>query len=299
MKKLISVLLVLAVALIGFGIIAPDKMSIDGETKDLLYTMNEKGAYIIDGIKKVAIDIGKTATVVSKTALNKAKEGIKVLQESTESTNNNTEESTKIAKLNNAVTSSSTNEAQTKEDNSKSKIQMVIYSKADIIAFKIHDNPNDDISLDEEIAKARARYNTKNKISNNVVNKKIITEKNSAKKIIEEQKENIMQNSANNINFPFNSSELTKVGLDKLSRLKFNSNSKIAIVGHTDSVGSSESNEYYSKARAMAVKKYFVAKGINAENISISYSGAKNPAASNSSLAGRRANRRVEVSISN
>jgi len=70
------------------------------------------------------------------------------------------------------------------------------------------------------------------------------------------------------------------------------------IVGHTDSIGSDESNITLSYQRANAVAQYLMGQKVSATRITAQGAGEKFPIASNDSDAGRSLNRRVELSIS-
>jgi len=70
----------------------------------------------------------------------------------------------------------------------------------------------------------------------------------------------------------------------------------ILITGHTDSVGSEAFNQTLSIKRATAVKAYLIKRGIAAERMSIEGSGELDPVETNSTDAGRAANRRVQIS---
>ena len=72
---------------------------------------------------------------------------------------------------------------------------------------------------------------------------------------------------------------------------------KLTIAGHTDSVGSSESNSRLSQRRADAVKKYLTDKGIPSNRVVAIGYGEDRPVADNINAAGRRQNRRVELSV--
>jgi len=105
----------------------------------------------------------------------------------------------------------------------------------------------------------------------------------------------------NNVFFGTNSAELdpkSKIELDKLySLLVSNSDLHIEIGGHTDNVGSDESNQQLSEKRAMSVVAYLVGKGIaSARLTSIGY-GEKVPIDSNDTESGRSKNRRTEFQI--
>lgn len=70
---------------------------------------------------------------------------------------------------------------------------------------------------------------------------------------------------------------------------------EIEIRGHTDSIGSNNTNMSLSKKRAESVKQYLVKKGISSSRIrSIGY-GSSSPVADNRTAAGRAKNRRIEI----
>lgn len=67
------------------------------------------------------------------------------------------------------------------------------------------------------------------------------------------------------------------------------------IEGHTDNVGGDAHNQALSDKRALAVKAYLVAAGVDAGRLSTQGFGATKPVASNDTELGRSQNRRVEV----
>jgi outer membrane protein OmpA-like peptidoglycan-associated protein len=73
----------------------------------------------------------------------------------------------------------------------------------------------------------------------------------------------------------------------------------VVIEGHTDDVGSAESNQGLSQRRANAVKAYLVAQGVSAARLQASGMGESAPVSGNDSSTGRQQNRRVEVIIAN
>lgn len=75
------------------------------------------------------------------------------------------------------------------------------------------------------------------------------------------------------------------------------STSIVAIEGHTDSVGSAQSNRLLSENRAGAVKQWLVAHGIPASRITTKGFGSTTPVATNETADGRQKNRRVEVRV--
>lgn len=73
----------------------------------------------------------------------------------------------------------------------------------------------------------------------------------------------------------------------------------VVIEGHTDNVGSDDSNLGLSQRRADSVKTFLAGQGVGMNRLSASGMGEGNPVASNDSVTGRQQNRRVEVIISN
>ncbi len=71
----------------------------------------------------------------------------------------------------------------------------------------------------------------------------------------------------------------------------------VVIAGHTDNVGSDQSNQTLSQSRAESVGRYMGGKGVAGERMVISGYGESRPVASNDSDAGRTQNRRVEITL--
>jgi outer membrane protein OmpA-like peptidoglycan-associated protein len=73
---------------------------------------------------------------------------------------------------------------------------------------------------------------------------------------------------------------------------------EVRIVGHTDALGDSAYNKTLSARRAGLVKQFFVDRfDVEAARLATEGMGEARPIASNATLEGRRANRRVEVLI--
>jgi outer membrane protein OmpA-like peptidoglycan-associated protein len=77
--------------------------------------------------------------------------------------------------------------------------------------------------------------------------------------------------------------------------LQANAALKVGVVGHTDNVGLVESNMTLSGARAAAVVKALVQRGIGANRLAPHGAGPYAPVASNNTEEGRARNRRVEL----
>lgn len=107
--------------------------------------------------------------------------------------------------------------------------------------------------------------------------------------------------------FEFNSTEIPKIYYSYLDSiygiLTAHKDIKINIVGHTDAIGNSLYNQKLSERRAMAVKQYFVNKGLNSLRVFAKGMGEKEPAAINENpdgsdnKEGRKYNRRVKINL--
>lgn len=88
--------------------------------------------------------------------------------------------------------------------------------------------------------------------------------------------------------------------LAKLSSfLKAYPDRTLMIEGHTDNVGSEDSNLSLSQRRAESVRTYLLEQGISTNRLGAYGKGESSPVASNDSVSGRALNRRVEVIIAN
>lgn len=86
--------------------------------------------------------------------------------------------------------------------------------------------------------------------------------------------------------------------LDELVELlKSYPENKVAIEGHSDSVGSEQTNLRLSSKRAWTVYSYLVKHGINPKRLKPKGYGESKPIVSNRTLQGREKNRRVEIII--
>ncbi len=115
------------------------------------------------------------------------------------------------------------------------------------------------------------------------------------------QGDNIVLNMPGNITFKTGSSDLNadfyKV-LDGVGMVVDEYEKTLIVVeGHTDNVGSDESNQTLSERRASTVGQYIAGRGINGQRVLTAGFGESRPIASNDSDAGRSQNRRVEVRL--
>jgi outer membrane protein OmpA-like peptidoglycan-associated protein len=102
--------------------------------------------------------------------------------------------------------------------------------------------------------------------------------------------------------FQTGSSELRPPVREKLAKIAGIVSShpglRLDVEGHTDSVGSDESNQRLSERRAQSSRDYLVNQGVNANSISSKGFGEASPLESNDTPQGRQKNRRVEMIVS-
>jgi OmpA-OmpF porin, OOP family len=101
------------------------------------------------------------------------------------------------------------------------------------------------------------------------------------------------------INFETGKSDIqpeSKAIIDQIyEMLKQNPDLKISIEGHTDNVGTAETNQILSESRAKSVMNELVSKGIPAERLKYKGWGQVKPIADNNTEEGKAKNRRVEI----
>jgi OOP family OmpA-OmpF porin len=105
------------------------------------------------------------------------------------------------------------------------------------------------------------------------------------------------------INFDTNKADIRKADLPELQKaidfVKKYPNTKVTVVGYTDSQGDDKYNLKLSERRAQAVKKSLVDSGhVKADMITAEGRGKADPVADNKTKEGRFKNRRVEISQS-
>lgn len=103
------------------------------------------------------------------------------------------------------------------------------------------------------------------------------------------------------VTFAFDKSDIQprfRAALDSLSRtLNRYPSSYIDVYGHTDSIGSYAYNQALSERRADSVAGYLEARGVFGGRMHTEGFGKTEPKASNATIEGRAANRRVEMVI--
>ena len=110
----------------------------------------------------------------------------------------------------------------------------------------------------------------------------------------------VYQRTTLHINFDTNKAELRKTELPELQKaidfVKKYPDTRISVVGFTDSRGSDKYNLKLSKKRADAVKKYLVDTGnMKADMITAEGRGKAEPIGDNKTKEGQFLNRRVEI----
>ena len=73
---------------------------------------------------------------------------------------------------------------------------------------------------------------------------------------------------------------------------------RLSIEGYTDSIGTEEYNQTLSEKRAATVRDYLVKSGVSINNVFAQGFGKADPVADNSTAAGRKLNRRVDMVVS-
>ncbi len=91
--------------------------------------------------------------------------------------------------------------------------------------------------------------------------------------------------------------ESVAVMVDIIQILNEYPTAKFTVEGHTDSVGSSSSNQRLSEARAASVRDFLINEGITSNRLSAIGFGEEKPMASNATRSGRKQNRRVEINL--
>jgi general secretion pathway protein A len=140
------------------------------------------------------------------------------------------------------------------------------------------------------------------KNSTNLIQQQASSQLNSqAEESIKEEKIASLLNRKFLIYFKHNSNELPDESFETLNQiadfLLYSPTAKVVITGYTDSSGNYTYNVSVSEFRANTIKTYLVGKGVDHKRITARGLGPKDPIASNSTLEGRKKNRRIEIEI--
>ncbi|MGQ7869298.1 OmpA family protein [Sunxiuqinia sp. sy24] len=105
-----------------------------------------------------------------------------------------------------------------------------------------------------------------------------------------------------NIQFDFDNSKINAAAMQELEEvaqtIKDNPEMVVSLYGYADEVGTAAYNMGLSERRAIAVRKFLIAKGIASEQIAnVQWFGKAKPIAPNDTEAGRAKNRRVEIKV--
>lgn len=103
------------------------------------------------------------------------------------------------------------------------------------------------------------------------------------------------------VNFEFGKASLMPesfpILVDAAQVLLTNPTVKVEIQGHTDNVGSTEFNKKLSLQRSETVKRFLIAKGVEASRLTTSGLGESQPISGNDTPDGRLLNRRIEFKV--
>ncbi|NPA58976.1 MAG: OmpA family protein [Epsilonproteobacteria bacterium] len=103
------------------------------------------------------------------------------------------------------------------------------------------------------------------------------------------------------VNFKTNSNEIETNSLGRIQNfadfMNSNPDKNAEIAGYTDNRGSAEYNKALSQRRAKAVYNQLIEDGVDADRLTYVGYGEENPVATNATVAGRRANRRIEARL--
>lgn len=103
---------------------------------------------------------------------------------------------------------------------------------------------------------------------------------------------------ASEVSFDVNSATVKpsfKPSLGKVAEVLQRYDSRVTVVGHTDSSGAESYNQQLSERRAQAVLDELVRQGVPYQRLSATGRGEYEPRADNASASGRAQNRRVEI----
>lgn len=111
----------------------------------------------------------------------------------------------------------------------------------------------------------------------------------------------LAEKASRELRFETNSAELKPAAISTLRELAQaladEASAKVAIHGYTDSTGGEQINKPLSVERAKSVSSVLQKSGIPTDRVSVKGLSSRRPVADNSSVDGRAANRRAEISV--
>jgi outer membrane protein OmpA-like peptidoglycan-associated protein len=118
---------------------------------------------------------------------------------------------------------------------------------------------------------------------------------------VQQQGEALMVAFPGDVLFDTGSSALSPGAFSRLDQLADTLNrypdTDVIVKGHTDAEGSETSNQALSEQRADSVRRYLIGKGVSPSRITAIGFGESMPLVSNTTMAGRQQNRRVEIEV--
>ncbi|WP_118976719.1 OmpA family protein [Taibaiella koreensis] len=118
--------------------------------------------------------------------------------------------------------------------------------------------------------------------------------------VVTEEDRRVVDEAIRNLEFDLGKATIRSSSYPSLNRVAdilVKKNFSLKLAGHTDNIGSDESNLKLSKDRAESVKAYLVSQGANPSRIEATGYGESQPITSNKTAAGRQKNRRVEFTL--
>jgi len=126
--------------------------------------------------------------------------------------------------------------------------------------------------------------------------------------VLAEKQEIVAETFIENLEFKFNSSDLTTadkaeldgliVKIDQYRPMLRQNVAHLNVIGHTDSVGAESYNQSLSERRAQAVADYFATVGsVPSQTMQVSGKGEAEPIGDNNTDEGRALNRRVVIEV--
>jgi outer membrane protein OmpA-like peptidoglycan-associated protein len=120
-------------------------------------------------------------------------------------------------------------------------------------------------------------------------------------RIVRQQDNSIRLDIPSEVSFDFDSAAIKPAFVPSLTKvanvLKEYPNTQVIVVGYTDNIGSEVYNLGLSQRRAQSVADFLSQQGVAPQRLMTEGRGMQNPRADNSTEAGRRQNRRVEIFI--